>query len=161
MTAPFEDRRKPAGFKRIRLWLDEQIDDRPFVTALIVLILVVTPGFIRVEQNANTANEAADVAQATAESFAAAAAKEDLKQQDEIIQSCQTRNTFQRNTRDKFDRFLNTLELLLSTSASDPERAKRVGDFIQQLRESVETTPEDEDRDCNNNGEVGPSDYLP
>lgn len=158
MTEPSKKLQRLRQFLR---WLDHQMDTRPFFTAVVVMLLVVTPGFIRIEQNANTAQSAADSAHATALSVAAAEARDDARAKAEVIESCQTRNTFQQNTRDKFDRYNNAIETLLLANVTDPERIARTQAFVEQLRLSVQTAPEDEDADCNGDGEFSEADYLP
>lgn len=158
MTAPMEDNK--SRFKFLR-WLDNQMDNRPFVTAVIVMILVVTPGFMRIQQIADDSKDAATQAKVTADAFQAREKRDTEKQIEENIASCQTRNTFQRNTRNKFDRFNDAIELAITSGVTDPARLENINRFMTQLRDSVETTPEEEDRDCNGDEVFDEIDYLP
>lgn len=109
---------------------------RPFAVAVVVMIFIVTPGFIRIQQITAEQNRAAK-------------------------QACQTRNTFQANTRTKFIHFNDAIELAFTSRVTDPERLKEIKAFIQQLRNSVETDPYREDFDCNKDHKLNKADYLP
>lgn len=130
-------------FRRIRKWSS----DRPFTTAVIVFLLIITPGFVRIEQVTGTANDTANRVSAN--------------ELEENLLSCQTRNTFQKNTREKFDAFINAIEVAFVSQADSPQRADAIRLFTDQLRESVSTDPKEEDRDCNGDGKLDTVDYLP
>lgn len=150
-----------ARLKRIGRWLRRQTRDRPFATALVVMIIIVSPGFLRLENIADTANEAAASAKILATERAEELAREAEALKEETLIGCQTRNTFQQNVRVKFGRFIDAIELAFVASARDPEQAGRTRDFINQLRDAVETRPEGEDRDCNDDSKFDDADYLP
>lgn len=124
------------------------------MTSLVVLLCIVVPGFLRIE---DTASKASD----TADELALTEAREGEEEEQEELLSCQTRNTFQQNTRVKFQHFIDAIEVAFVASASSPERAEATKQFIDQLRASVESKPEDEDRDCNEDGKYDAVDYLP
>lgn len=147
--------------KRIGRWIRRQTKNRPFVTALIVMLLVVTPGFLRLENIANTANQAAASAKTLATDRAEQAEKDAIALEEESLIGCQTRNTFQQSVRTKFARFIDAIELAFVASANDPVQASKTREFINKLRDSVESHPEGEDRDCNNDSKFDDADYLP
>lgn len=137
-------------FQRVRGWFS----DRPFTSAVIVLLIIVTPGFVRLEQVTNKANDASNRVSLSEERALANEIEEDLT-------SCQTRNTFQKNTREKFAAFINVVEVAFVSQADNPQRADAIRLFTAQLRDSVYTAPEDEDRDCNGDEKFDDADYLP
>lgn len=136
-------------------WFKKQAKDRPLATALVILLAIAIPSFARVQSIADEAHDTAKTVEATEK-------RESAEEAQEALLSCQTRNTFQQNTRDKFVSFNNAIELAFTGSASQsPERAEATRRFIEQLRESVESNPEEEDRDCNSDGVFDETDYLP
>jgi hypothetical protein len=147
--------------KRMGRWIRRQTKDRPFATALVVMLLVVSPGFLRLENIAHTANEAAASAKILATERAQESEREAEALKEETLVGCQTRNTFQQNVRVKFGRFIDAIELAFVSSARDPEQASRTREFINQLRDAVETRPDGEDRDCNDDSKYDEADYLP
>jgi hypothetical protein len=149
------------SLKRIGRWIRRQTKNRPFATALVVMIIVVSPGFLRLENIADTANEAASSAKTLATERVEEAKRDAEKLKEETLIGCQTRNTFQQNVRVKFARFIDAIELAFVSSARDPEQAGRTRAFINQLRDAVETRPEGEDRDCNDDSKIDDADYLP
>lgn len=136
--------------KRLRNWAKR----RPFTTAVIVILMIVIPGFVRIEQTADEAHE-------TANELALTEARETAEEEGEALLSCQTRNTFQQNTRFKFNAFIDAVEVAFISQADTPQRADAIRVFTEQLRESVDTDPEQEDRDCNGDKVYDHMDYLP
>lgn len=128
-------------------WVERQIKEKPFFSVLIVILIIVVPGYFRIE---NAADEAKETAHALA-----------VATEEDKLETCQTRNTFQKNTREKFTKYNNTIELALTQDPSDPERVARTKVFMDSLRSAVETTPQDEDQDCNEDGYFDELDYLP
>jgi hypothetical protein len=131
-------------FKR---WLEKQPRDRPFLSVLFVMLLIVVPGYFRVESAVDEANRTADQLA-------------DKIETDRIL-SCQTRNTFQRNSRNKFTKYNDAIELAIIRDPSDPERVAAAKVFMENLRAAVETTAEQEDLDCNGDEVFDAADYLP
>lgn len=134
---------------------------RPFTSAVIVVLVIVIPGFIRLEQITDAANSAATEAHAVAEQVARSEARELAEEDEEDLLSCQTRNTFQKNTREKFYSFINAVEVAFVSQSDNPQRADAIRIFTRQLRDSISTSPEDEDRDCTDDGLFDDRDYLP
>lgn len=130
-------------FRKISEWSH----DRPFTTAVIVFLVIVTPGFVRIEQVTNKTNSTA--------------ARVSTNEVEENLLSCQTRNTFQKNTREKFKSFIDAVEVAFVSQADSPQRAEAIRLFTDQLRASVSTDPKVEDRDCNEDGKFDTVDYLP
>lgn len=122
--------------------------------AYVLMAMMFALGLWRVE-------DTADKAEVVAQNLAVAEERDDRLQAANELESCQTRNTFQRNTRNKFDRYNDAIELLLLQGQTDPDRIARTKVFVASLRASVETKPEDEDRDCNGDAEFDEADYLP
>lgn len=144
-------------FGRLKAWGQ----DHPFLTAVIVLLAIVIPNQFRAEMIASEAHDAAIEAEETAAQLRKTELREEAEEAQEALLSCQTRNTFQQNTRTKFNRFIDAVEVAFVSQADDPQRAEAVRIFTAQLRESVDTGPEDEDRDCNGDGVFDHVDYLP
>lgn len=144
-------------FERLKAWSQTH----PFMTAVIVILAIVVPNQFRVEQTADEAHSAAVAAEDNAKDMARTELREEKEEEQEALLSCQTRNTFQQNTRTKFNRFIDAVEVAFVSQADDPQRAEAVRIFTNQLRESVDTGPEEEDRDCNGDGVFDHVDYLP
>lgn len=119
----------------------------PFFVAVIILLFMVVPGFIRVESVANDSRETA------------LELEKDRKR--ESVQACITRNTFQQNSRNRFVDFNNALLIAFTQEGQSEERARQIERFVTQLRRAVEVDPTIEDRDCNKDGELDTLDYLP
>jgi len=110
---------------KLRNWLNENA----FLLALILVVLAVTPGYIRLEGNVRNV--------------------EDLIYQDRIerLTRCQEANDSRAQIRDTFHDAFEQLQPI----GADPE-------FIQQLH-SIVPTPEDTDIDCNSDGVLDEEDY--
>lgn len=137
-------------FRKARRWSETH----PFTTAVIVVLVIVTPGFFRLEQITDRTDETARTVASSEERSVADEIEEDLL-------SCQTRNTFQKNTREKFNAFIDAVEVAFVSQAETPQRADAIRIFTGHLRDSVDTDPEDEDRDCNGDKKFDAVDYLP
>lgn len=143
-------------------WLREQTKVRPFFSALIVLLLVVVPGYFRLETAVDTANDAAKSAEETSNELAAATDAQQKENEAVLMEACQIRNTASANTRARFDALFDGLEaVLLSFPDQTPERAARAKAFVDTLRSSVSLDPALEDVDCNQDGKLDKSDYAP
>lgn len=134
--------------------LRREATNRPFTSAVVVILIIVTPGFIRLENIIDEAHE-------TSRQVSVSEARELAEELDEDLLSCQTRNTFQKNTREKFDAFINAVEVAFVSQSDTPQRADAIRLFTSQLRDSVHSDPEVEDRDCNEDGKFDTVDYLP
>lgn len=138
------------GGSRLSNLAPEHKEVRPSFLRLLAYLLVGAIGALGLWRVEDIANKA----QKTSNDFIASEGRKDL-------QSCQTRNTFQQNTRNKFDHYSDAIEAVLLSGSEDPSRAERVRTFVDQLRKAVETSPEEEDRDCNADGTLDTADYLP
>ena len=142
-------------------WLDRQTKERPFLSALVALLLVGVPGYFRLETSVDTSNKAAEAANKTAQDLIKFIEDEQLKLEEQNLFICQTRNTASKNGRDRFEAFILFLEV---SFVGDPEQTEaekeRAQKFIDRLRESIPLDPALEDIDCNGDGELGPGDYA-
>jgi len=154
--------------KRFGHWIDRQIHERPFFSALIVLIMVIVPRYARLESAVNTANEAAESASAAADS-AADTAKElvrlasiqNASEKATQLANCQTRNGATKNNRDRFDTFFTALETLFTSNPNQtPEQRAQATKFVEDLRAGVPLDPKSEDVDCNGDGQLDKQDYA-
>lgn len=140
--------------RRISRWVDRQTKERPFFSALFVLLIVIVPGYSRLESSVNTAERAANSAAATAEQLAGLT-KSTQKA------NCQTRNTAQARGRERFDKFFTGIELVFtSTPGQSEERKQATREFIARLRSAVPLDPSIEDVDCDSNGKLDSEDYA-
>ncbi len=69
-----------------------------------------------------------------------------------VVSNCKQRNTAQRNGRDRFVRFFQNLDGVLSSV----EQGRR---FTEALAEGIVLDPKQEDQDCNNDGVLNENDY--
>lgn len=142
-------------FRRIRKlcrWLDKQTRVRPFMCALIVLSLVVVPGYFRLENAVKSAND-------STRAVAQLVIRENARDSAAALANCQTRNTANKNGRNRFDVLFSALEVIFTNGDQSPERQKRVKDFVNSLRAHVPLDAAAEDVDCNKNGFLDPIDY--
>lgn len=140
--------------KRFGLWIDRQTKERPFFSALVVLILVVAPGAAKLENAIDTARDAAA-------SAASIVRSENARDQLLALANCQTRNTASQKNRERFDNFFKAIELVFTNSPNmTPERKEEVKKFVNDLRKAVPLDPHLEDVDCNDNGRLGLEDYV-
>lgn len=135
------------------VWLQRQTKHRPFLCALVILMIIIIPGYFRLENAVNTANDAtkrvAVITKAQAEQTKAIATA-----------SCQTRNTAQKNGRQRFDQLFNAIEVIFTSSpTSTPEQQQAAHAFVDSLRKAVPLDPAVEDVDCNGDGQLNISDY--
>jgi len=143
-------------------WLREQTQTRPFTSALVVLLLVFVPGYLRLEVAIDTANDAADSAEQTSEDLAVAIETQQKENEAILLEACQIRNTASAKTRARFDALFDGLEaVLLSLPDQTPERAGRAKAFVDTLRASVSLDPALEDVDCNQDKQLTKHDYAP
>lgn len=153
--------------KNTTTWLNRQTKDRPFFSALVVLIIVIVPGYWRLENTLNTANHAAQSASAAATSASETAAQLKIITENEqsrnkaiSLSNCQTRNTASKNGRDRFDTFFTAIEVIFSSVPNQtPEQQQGAKDFVAKLRTAVPLDPKLEDVDCNGDSVLGPEDY--
>lgn len=134
-------------------WLEKQIKLRPFLCALIVILIVITPGYFRIEQTLNqTRDTSAQLLLVT---------KQQAEQTKSIsITNCHTRNTAQKNSRNRFAELFDALDVLLTSSpAQTPEQQQAAHSFIDSLRKAVPLDPSVEDVDCNSDGQLTSADY--
>jgi hypothetical protein len=142
-------------FRRVRRfgrWVDKQTRVRPFLCALVVLGLLVVPGYFRLENAVNNSNE-------TSHAVALLVVREKVRDEAASLANCQTRNTANKNGRNRFDVLFNAIEIVFSSGTQTPEQKKRVTDFVQSLRAHVPLDASAEDVDCNHNGFLDPIDY--
>lgn len=153
--------------KKLGRWLDRQTKERPFFSALIVLLIVIVPGYARLEGAVNTANHAANSANAaalsaadTAKQLSALVEQEAAQTKATALVNCQTRNTASKNGRDRFGKFFDALEaIFLASPDQTPEQRAQAQQFIENLRAGVPLDPEAEDVDCNGDGVLSERDY--
>jgi hypothetical protein len=141
--------------KRIGRWFDCQITERPFFSALIVLVVVMVPGYARLESTAKSASSAAVTSAQTAQELV-----KTTKAQQQT--NCQTRNSAQKNGRDRFSSFFKGIEVVLvNTPGASEERKQQTREFVSKLRNAVPLDASLEDVDCNNDGALTSEDYAP
>lgn len=153
--------------RRFLHWFDYQTKQRPFFSALIVLILVVVPGYARLETAVNKANSAAESSNIAAESSARTAKdlskfvkEQQIRDAASVLANCQTRNTATKNGRDRFDTFFTAIDTIFTSYPNQTEEQKqRAHQFVATLRNAVPLDPTTEDVDCNDDGKLGPEDY--
>lgn len=134
-------------------WLKYQTQKRPFLSALIVILMVVVPGYLRLENAVNTAND-------TAKQVAAVTKAQVDQTKLTAIANCQTRNTAQKNGRSRFDQLFNAIEVIFTSNpASTPEQQQAAHSFVDSLRKAVPLDPSVEDVDCNQDGQLSLPDY--
>lgn len=134
-------------------WVVEQCKLRPFLSALIVLLIVITPGYFRIEQAIKRDSDTA--------SQLVVVTKQQTDQAKATTQiNCHTRNTAQKNSRDRFSELFNALDVLLTTSPTQTLQQQQVAHaFIDGLRKAVPLDPTVEDVDCNGDGQLTNADY--
>lgn len=141
--------------KKIGQWFKKTTKDRPFLSALIIILIVVVPGYFRLENAVDTAND-------TASKFVIITDAEQAQQKANAFENCLTRNTATSRGRDRFAIFFSALETIFTSNPQQtPEQRERVAQFIKDLRHAVPLDPELEDVDCNQNGRLDPDDYAP
>lgn len=134
-------------------WIQKQTKLRPFLSALVVLLLIIVPGYFRIENavshtNTNT-QQLGDVTRAQTQQV----------KQTSLI-NCQTRNTAQRNSRDRFNQLFNAIDVILTSSPSaSPQQQQATHAFVDQLRKAIPLDPTVEDIDCNGDGQLTIADY--
>lgn len=161
--------------RRTVRWFDRQIKDRPFFSALVVLIFVVVPGYARLEtavstanDSAETANEAAESAEKTSESTAKIAEQlvritelETERDKRVTLANCQTRNTSSARGRERFETFFTVFETVVNNDPDQTEENRqRAADFFSDLRSQVTLDPSTEDVDCDGDGILTSEDYA-
>lgn len=138
--------------RRVGRWFQRQPRVRPFISVLFMLMLVVVPGYFRLENAVHKANESAHQVKILVQ-------RENARDRSLAISNCQTRNTASKNGRDRFDTFFTGIEVVFSASVQTPERQQQVKAFVQSLRSHVPLDAKAEDVDCNRNGMLDPNDY--
>lgn len=153
--------------RRLGRWFNYQTKERPFFSALVVLLIVIVPGYARLESAVSTANDAAESANEAAISASATAtqlsnliAREQARDAATQLANCQTRNQASKNGRDRFDVFFTAIETIFTSSPDATQEQKdRTKQFIDSLRAAVPLDPTKEDVDCNADGTLTPADY--
>jgi Na+-transporting methylmalonyl-CoA/oxaloacetate decarboxylase gamma subunit len=139
--------------KRPIRWVEYQTKNRPFLSALVVLMIVIVPGFVRLENASNKTNQTA--AQVEVVSQAQVAQVKAIS-----LANCQTRNTAQKNGRQRFDQLFNAIEVILTSSpTATPEQQQAAHSFVESLRKAVPLDATVEDVDCNGDGQLTIADY--
>lgn len=146
--------------KKFGRWIKFNIRSRPFFSAMVLLIIVVTPGFVMLQNAVDKSDKAAHEAQVVATNLAAVLEREDQQQELALFTNCQIRNTATKNGRDRFDTFFTAIEIIFTNDPEQtPEENQQAVDFVDNLREAVPLDPLLEDVDCNLNGVLDPEDY--
>lgn len=140
--------------KRFKRWLGRTIQNRPFFSVLVVLLIVITPGYLRLEKAVDTANK-------TADKVAVVSAAEERQNEANLLDNCQTRNTAASRSRNRFTLFFSAIEAVFTSAPEQtPEQRQRAVEFVARLRVAVPLDPSIEDVDCDGNGVLGPEDYA-
>jgi hypothetical protein len=141
-------------------WVNKQVKERPFFSALIVLLIVMVPGYWRLEMAVDTANDAAEQAEQNSEDLAAAISAQAEENKSLAIETCKTRNTASQNSRARFEQLFSGLEAIFIASPNQTDERKiRAQAFLASLRNSVPLDAESEDVDCDGDGKLTESDY--
>lgn len=140
------------SLRRAGRWFQRQPRKRPFGSVLVILLVIVVPGYFRLENAVDSANKSSAQVKAVVQ-------RERTRDEASILANCQTRNTANKNGRNRFDVLFNSLEVIFSNGQTDPERQKRVKEFVDSLRAHVPLDAAAEDVDCNHNGFLEPQDY--
>lgn len=139
--------------KRFFRQLQQQTRKRPFFSALVIIMIMVVPGYLRLENAVNTAND-------TTKQVAVVTASQAEQVKQTSLVNCQTRNTAQKNGRDRFSQLFNAIEVIFTSNpATTPEQQQAAHAFVESLRKAVPLDPSVEDVDCNKDGQLSLSDY--
>lgn len=142
-------------------WVKRQIDERPFFSALLILLLVTVPGFVVVENAITTANKAAESAEKTAEDLKEVVKDQTKENEKLLLETCKTRNNAQANGRARFVAFFDGLEAVLLAFPDQTEEDKqKTSAFVDSLKNTVPLDPSTEDVDCNQDGKLTELDYA-
>jgi hypothetical protein len=142
-------------------WVNKQVKERPFFSALVVLLIVMVPGYWRLENAVDTANDAAESAEQTAEDLETATLAQQKENEEIVLDACLTRNTASQNGRDRFTQLFNGIEAILLAQPDQTEAEKeRIEKFVDSLRNTVPLDPTTEDVDCNADGKLDQADYA-
>lgn len=146
--------------KDIANWINLQIKNRPFFSALVILILVIVPGYARVESISTKASDAAVSSADTSKQLADVVAAQTEQNKATALANCQTRNTASKNGRARFDQLFNGIEAIFTSTPGQTDQQKQQAmDFVEKLRTQVPLDPSKEDVDCNGDKVLGSQDY--
>jgi hypothetical protein len=141
--------------KKAWRWVKCQPTDRPFMSVLVILLIVMVPGYARLEATVNQSNENAD-------NFETVVKTEAQRLQEQNIINCQIRNTANANTRTRFNALFGAIEVAFignpNTTEQEKQQAKK---FVDDLRAAVPLDPTTEDVDCNDDNILTNQDYSP
>lgn len=134
-------------------WLNLQTKIRPFFSALVLLLLVVIPGYARVENATDKANKSANQVKTIFEN-------ERQQGLAGVFANCQTRNTATKHDRARFEAFFTGIETIFTNTPNQTEEQQvKVKEFVNNLRNAVPLDARAEDVDCNKDGFLDDKDY--
>lgn len=134
-------------------WVKKQTKIRPFLSALVVLMIIVVPGYLRLENAVNTAND-------TAKRIVVVTKAQTDQAKQTTLFNCQTRNTAQKNGRERFEQLFNAIDVIFTSNpTSSAEQQQAAHAFVESLRKAVPLDASVEDVDCNVDGQLSLADY--
>lgn len=134
-------------------WVQKQTKVRPFLSALVIIIIIVAPGFAQLESAVTKANDTAHEVETISQN-----------QRDQAkattLGNCQTRNNAQKNGRERFNQLFNAIDVILTSNPNTtPEQQQATHAFVESLRRAVPLDAGVEDVDCNADGSLTIADY--